>query len=183
MKRILAGAAFGAVLGMAFVAASTTDDASAFSGEKFEIVGGGTQTHFEAQPAPGKKAFVNKLSAAAVAAAIVGVNTDFNSQTYLEHDAGGKAYIFLDSLTSWRLSPHLDGSEATTLTGLVDGAGNFMFAGTHAKSSSQVVVTGKVKFAKGTYTPTGISGKVVGVSPVTRHFISGTFKSLGKAIP
>jgi hypothetical protein len=181
MKRIFIAAA-GLVLGMAMVSATTEPEAKAFSGEVFEIVGGGRQTHFESQPAPGKKAFVNSLKPAAIVACIAGTNPADGCAGFMENDAGGKAYIFFDSLTSWRISSHLDGSNPLTVTGLVDGAGNFMFAGTHAKSGAQVVLSGKVKFLKGTYTPTAINGKVVGVSSLTRHFVSGTFKSLGKQL-
>jgi hypothetical protein len=178
MKRILIAAA-GLALGIALVSASTAPPAEAFSGEIFEIVGGGAQTHFESQPAPGKKAFVNKLKTAAIVGCIAGTNPADGCAGFMENDAGGKAYVFFDSLTSWRISTHLNGSNAMTLHGLVDGAGNFMFAGTHAKSGAEVVLSGKVKFAKGSYTPTGLSGKVVGVSNLTNHFVSGTFKTVG----
>lgn len=178
MKRLLIAAA-GTALGVALVSASTTTPAQAFAGEVFEIVGGGRQTHFEVQPLAGKAGFVNTLKATDIAGAIVG--TAPGSGPFLEHDAGGKAYILFDSLTAWRISTNTNGTNALTLNGLVDGAGKFMFAGTHALSGSRVVITGKVKFAKNTYTPLAISGKIVGVSNVTNHFVSGTFKTLGKA--
>jgi hypothetical protein len=181
MKRIFLAAA-GLVLGMALVAASTTPTAAAVSGPVFEIVGGGSQTHFEFQPPPGKKAFVNKLTASAITACIAGTNPADGCAAFMDGDAGGKAYLFFDSVTSWRIGTKTDGSNAMTLNGLVDGAGNFMFAGTHAKSGSHVIVSGKAKFLKGTYTPLGVSGKVVGVSNLTNHFVNGTFKTVGKAL-
>jgi hypothetical protein len=178
MRRIVIAAA-GLALGLALVSTSTAPDAEAFSGEVFEITGGATQFHFESQPAPGKGAFVNKITPATVVACINGSNPSDGCAPFLEQDAGGKAYILFDSLTSWRIATKSDGTNATTLTGLVDGAGAFTFAGKHVKSGSNVMLTGKVKFQKGTYTPLSISGKVIGVSTLTRHFVTGTFKTVG----
>jgi hypothetical protein len=176
MKRIIvATVALAGGLGVSWM---TTDrEADAFAGETFEITGGGRQYHFEGQPLPGKKAFVNKISAGNVVGCITGA--DPSCAAFVEQDAGGKAYLFMDTQTSWRVSTALDGSNATTLTGLVDGSGAFMFAGTHVKSGSQVLLTGKVRFQKGTYTPQAVVGKVNGVSTLTRHFVYGTFKSVG----
>jgi hypothetical protein len=181
MKRLLVGAA-GLALGVAAAWSPPAPPAHAFGGEVFEITGAATQLHFEAQPLPGKKAFVNKITAKVMSACIAGTNPADGCAGRVENDAGGKAYIFFDSLTSWRMSTHLDGSEATTFEGLVDGAGNFMFAGEHAKSGNRVMLSGKVKFSRGTYTPTGINGKVLAVSNLTAHFFSGSFRSVGKAI-
>jgi len=179
MKRIVI-AALSVALGAALVGSTTQEEARAFSGEVFEITGAATQYHFE-QVTLGHKAFVNKITAKSISTCIAGTTPGDGCAGRIENDAGGKAYIFFDSATSWRLTTHLDGSQATTLAGLVDGAGNFMFAGAHAKSGYQMILTGKVKFVKGTFTPTAISGKVQAVSNLALHYFSGTFKSVGKA--
>ena len=156
-------------------------DAQAFNTEIFEITGAGKMAHFESQPQPGKTAFVSSVKAAGVAACIKG--TDVTCLPFLETDAGGKAYILLESLTRWHVNTSPSPTGATALEGHVDGAGNFVFAGKHAKSGSNVLITGKVKFQKGTFTPVSLKGKIAVVSTLTKHFGAASFKSVGSALP
>lgn len=155
-------------------------DAEAFSGEVFEITGGGSIVHFDSQPAPGRgPSFKNKVTAASLVDCIKG--TEPSCAGLLDADAGGKAYIFFDTLTRWRVGTSLNGTNATQLEGYVDGKGTFLFMGRHAKSGSNVLISGKVKFQKGTYTPLSIKGKIIATSSLSPHQGAGTFKSVGGA--
>jgi hypothetical protein len=155
--------------------------ARAFSGEVIEVTGSGKLFHFEGGAVAGVKTPVTKVSAAAVAACIVGAPSPCD--TALENDAGGKAYISFDSDTSWRITTDAACTTSTTLTGVVGGDGNFMMAGTHALSNTQVVIQGKVQLAKGTLNPTGISlGAVLAVSDTLEHYALGTFRTAGAVL-
>lgn len=172
----LGGAGSAAMLG--------SPPASAFSGEVFEMTGTARFLHFHGPTQPGKKAFVNNANGSIIAAAIR--NDDprpgHNAAGFLETSSGGKSYLRYVSETRWEMS--LDPTFTTdvmTMDGFVDGTGAFMFHGIHAKSGTTFIASGKVKFKKGTLTPTAINGKIQGVSVLTQHFATGTLKSVGKA--
>ena len=109
--------------------------------------------------------------------------TDPTCTGKVESDAAGKTYLFFDNLTLWHIGTGLDENTATQFTGLVDGKGGFTMSGTHSLSGSQVMLTGKVTFQKGTLTPTKVSGKLYAVSDLVEHYGSGSFKSVAKIGP
>jgi hypothetical protein len=154
----------------------------AYSGEVIEITGSGKLFHFEGGAVAGVKTPVTKVSTSAVAACITG--TPSPCDTVLENDAGGKAYISFDSDTSWRIMTDANCVNATTLVGVAGGDGNFMMAGQHGLSDTQVVIQGKVQLTKGTLIPTGINlGAVLAVSDTLEHYALGTFHTVGPVLP
>ncbi|MBI2359221.1 MAG: hypothetical protein HYV04_09995 [Deltaproteobacteria bacterium] len=154
--------------------------AGAFSGEIFEITGSGKLFHFEAPPTPGQKAPVTSVKASALAPCITG--GDATCTGFLEQDAGGKAYVYFDSDTSWRIATNPDGTDTTTLTGLVAGDGSFMMSGRHEMSETEFTIQGKVKFQKGTFTPLSMNGSISAVSNLTLHYGTGKVKTVGDKV-
>lgn len=159
--------------------------AEAVAGEVFLLTGTAKFWHFHGPTQAGTKAFVNTAKGDAIASSIR--NDDprpgHNAGGLLESDPDGKAFIRFDSLTQWSISIDQAFAEnVLTLDGFVDGTGAFMMHGYHTKSDSRFVATGKVKFKRGTLTPTGMSGKVQGVSKASQHYCTGTFKTVGRAL-
>jgi len=157
----------------------------AFSGEVFEIQGSGKISHFHVTT-PGTKPFVNSVNAAAVVACIQG--TAPGCSVTIESDPVGKAYVYLISDSEWRIAtqPNLNCTDplTTQLTGLVAGNGIFVMIGQHALAGSSFVLRGKVKFASGTATPLALqNGTIVGISEGQEHTATGTFKTVGSALP
>lgn len=183
----VAGAAIGA-LG-AFLLGPKPTAMAAPGDSYFEIVGTGRQWHFEGPPPHGKRAVSTALKARAIAACIAGTNPLDHCSELIHQDPGGKAYLFPDTInfsgatSSWRITTDIanlaDSSTYTTMGGLVDASGAFMFAGTHLQSVTRFVVQGKVKFQRGTKIPVKISGKVMGVSLMSLHYAIGSFHTVG----
>jgi len=140
----------------------------------FVLSGSGKLIHLEGPEVAGASPFKSSLNSDLVTACING--TDPTCTGDIETDAGGKSYLLFDSLTSWRIATNPAGDDATTFTGQVDGKGGFTMAGTHALSSSQIMLTGKVKFEKGTLNPVSLSGKIIAVSTETEHYGTGSLK-------
>lgn len=149
----------------------------------FEITGSGSLLHQHTVPVAGVKAAKTKIKESQIAPCILASlpGGDSTCIDLLTPDAGGKAYLFFDSLDTWRIATNLDGTGAVTLTGMIDGKGAFTMAGTDADSdNTQIMVTGKVTFAKGTTDPTKLSGKITAVSMLQGHAGTGKFKSVVK---
>lgn len=155
-------------------------EAEPFSGEGFEISGKGKLVHFEAPINPGQKPFVSSVTAADIVACVQGLATALGCDpTSVEVDAGGKVYVFMISDTLWKVSTKADCSNPTSLTGVVGGNGTFMMAGTHLLSNSEIILQGKVNFAKGTFTPTGMkNAKLSAVSEAHDHYGTGTVSTV-----
>jgi|GEM_PF-3846363 len=98
----------------------------------------------------------------------------------LDINVTSSVFLFFDSLTSWRLANNGAGDDAVTLTGLVDGKGGFMMAGTHTSVDGDtfILLKGKVKFMPGTFTPLKVSGKISAVSTAEEHYGTGSFKAV-----
>ncbi len=144
----------------------------------FTLSGSGTIVHPHGVT-PGLKPFKNKVKLAQITDCIAGTALGCDAGT-IEVNAGDPtAYLFFDGLTSWRLATNANGDDATTLTGLVDGKGGFLFTGSHVLSGTEFVLSGKVKFEKGTFNPKKISGKISAVAVGQEHYGTGTFKSTG----
>jgi hypothetical protein len=157
------------------------DEASALSGEAFEITGSGKILHYHGPPQVGAKTFVNKAKAADIASCIAG--NEPSCAGLIEEDAGGKAYVFFDSPTQWRVATNTTGANATTLTGFVGGKGEFVMTGTHALSSTVFILEGKVKFQKGSLTVKKMTGKLAAVSSLAEHYGQFKVKTVGKVLP
>ena len=178
-------AATSALAGGVLMATLRPQPASALSGEVFQLTGASVFLHFHGPTEPGKRAFKTKAKASVIAEAIRNDNPapGHNAAGLLETDAGGKSYLRFDSTTGWTmaLDPSFEGP-TLNLTGFMDGTGAFMFQGYHELSDTTFVATGRVRLKKGTLTPTGISGKIQGVSPSSQHYATGSFKSVGKPL-
>jgi hypothetical protein len=102
---------------------------------------------------------------------------------FLHLDMGGQFYLLYDGRDSWRVATNPNGTFATTLTGQTSVQGNFWMAGQYnfpmAGPIANTFAVGKVKFAKGTFSPTKISGIVHFVSKDIGECFSLKFKTVG----
>jgi hypothetical protein len=156
-------------------------DAGAFSGEVFEITGSAKLLHFEAVT-PGVKPPVTNVNTTLIIACIMGLDPSCTASA-LETDPGGKAYLYLDSPTSWRIATNPNCLNATTLAGVVGGDGTFMMGGNHAKSDTTFILQGKLSFVRGTLTPAGIkNSSLSAVSDDHAHFGIGKFSTVGASL-
>jgi hypothetical protein len=177
-KKILAVA----IAALSFGFLSQFHDANAtatFEAPIFQITGTGKLVHFEPAPfAPGVKAPVTNVTAAVIAACIAGTGIDCTGSN-LEIDLGGKAYLYILDPTHIGVATNNVCSNVTVLEGLVDGGGNFMFTGHHSLSDTEVVVQGKVLFAKGTLTLIGIkAASILAISNHLEHYGIGKFSTV-----
>jgi hypothetical protein len=142
----------------------------------FELTGSGSILHSH-DNLPGDKPFKSKVKAGDIATCVQGTAQGCTPST-IEVDAGGKAFLFFDSTTAWRIATNGAGTNATDLVGTVDGKGGFAFAGTDALSGTSFYLTGKVKLQKGQpdFQPLSLSGKITAVCPVQGHYGTGSFK-------
>jgi hypothetical protein len=175
---LIVGGLTAAVAAVAFV--SRPEPVLALGGEAIEIVGSGKMNHYHGSFALGSKTFVNKITPAGVVKCITGEEP--SCAGLVEVDAGGKAYLFFDSATSWRAATNPAGTGATTLTGFVGGKGEFTFTGHHDLSNTDFIFSGKVKFEKGSSVVKSIKGKYQAISTTAEHVGVGSFRSVGKAI-
>jgi hypothetical protein len=145
-------------------------------GFTFELTGSGSILHSHDNQ-PGDKPFKSKATASGVVDCVLGTAQGCTAGT-IESDAGGTVFLFWDSTTSWRVGTHANGTDATVLTGTVDGKGGFAFAGTDALSGTSLYLTGKAKLEKGQvdFIPTSLSGKITAVCSTQGHYGTGTFK-------
>jgi hypothetical protein len=161
------------------IALNQTPEARAQLVPVFEITGSGKLYHFEGVPTAGVKPGVTTVNAAAIAACITGVGVGCTNSN-LETDAGGKAYLYLPTDTQAFIGTNTTCDDLTELTGLVGGDGSFMFSGEHDLSNTRVIVQGKVTFLKGTFSPTSIKkASVLAVSTPLEHYAIGTFSTVG----
>src|SRR5262245_13370413 len=108
----------------------------------FELTGSAKMVHLEGPEIPGAKPFKNSANIDMITECILG--NDPTCAGKIETDAGGKAYLLFDSLTSWRLATNAAGVGATVLTGQTDPKGGFMMTGTHLMSNTSFLLSGKV---------------------------------------
>lgn len=171
------GDAAAAVAGAALAGAQSQPDGGVYAGSViFTLTGSGSIVHPHGVQ-PGLKPFKNTVKIAQISECIAGTAAGCGG-TIEANPEDPTAYLFFDSLTSWRIATNANGDDATTLTGLVDGKGGFMFAGAHALSGTELLISGKVSFAKGTLTPQKISGKISAVAPGQEHYGTGNFKAV-----
>jgi hypothetical protein len=175
---------------LSFIALSPLRDAKAGSSvPAFEITGTGKLVHFETAPFdPAEKAPVTNVKITDIASCIVGTALGCTpGDNTLENNGGGKAYLYILDETHIGIATNNACSNLTVLEGLVDGAGNFMFRGNHAKSDTDILVQGKVIFAKGTLTLIGIkAASVLAISNKSplEHYGVGKFSTVtGSGFP
>jgi hypothetical protein len=172
------GDAAAAVAGAALAVAQAQPDGGVYAGSvAFLLTGSGSIVHPHGVQ-PGLKPFKNTVKIAQISECIAGTAAGCSDGVTIEANPGDpQAYLFFDSLTSWRVATNSNGDEATTLTGLVDGKGGFMFSGTHALTGTAMLLSGKVVFEKGTLVPKKISGKLSAVAVDQEHYGTGSFKA------
>lgn len=131
---------------------------------------------------PGSKDIVGKVNDKILAAVLQGVLPDFAAQ-YLQLDGGGKFYLLYDGRDTWRIATNPTGSGViTTLNGQTSVQGNFWMAGKPGfpiMADADAFAVGKLKFAKGTFNPTKISGVVHFVSKQIGECFTLKFKTVG----
>ncbi len=132
---------------------------------------------------PGSKDIVGKVNDKILAAVLQGTLPDFAAQ-YLQLDGGGKFYLLYDGRDTWRVATNATGSGVfTTLNGQTSVQGNFWLAGKVGfpvvGPNADAFAVGKLKFAKGTFTPTKISGVVHFVSKDIGECFTLKFKTVG----
>lgn len=176
------GDAAAAVAGAALAAAPEQPGGGTYAGSViFSLTGAGKMVHLEGGPQPGAKPFKSVVKDADLLACIggTGVGCDANSLD-INPDEGAGLFLIFNSTTSWELANNAAGDDSVPLTGLVDGKGGFVMAGTHTSTDgdTHLVLTGKVKFAPGTLTPQKINGKLTVVSADEAHYGSGSFKAV-----
>jgi hypothetical protein len=139
---------------------------------------------------PGFKPKPGKVNNKILGAILRGENTSDYSVGFLDllnSDGSGRFYLYFDGReadgsTSMRVATNPNGAMATTLTGAVTQDGTFWIAGTYSVpilgTIADTFATGKVKFAKGTFTPLKISGTVHFVSNAIGEGFTLKFKTL-----
>lgn len=176
------GDAAAAVAGAALAGAQAQPGGGAYAGSViFTLTGTGKMLHLEGGPQPGAKPFKSVVKDDDLLACIggTGAGCDANSLD-INGEPGAGLFLIFNSTTSWALANNAAGDDAVPLSGLVDGKGGFVMAGTHTSldGDTHIVLTGKVKFAPGTLTPQKINGKLTAVSTDEQHYGSGSFKAV-----
>jgi hypothetical protein len=140
---------------------------------------------------PGFKPKPGKVNDTILAAILRGENTSDYSVQFLDllgHDGSGRFYLYFDGRgadgsVSMRVATNPNGSMATSLQGAVTQDGTFWIAGKYdlpvLGPLADAFVTGKVKFAKGTFNPTKISGTLHFVSNAIGEGFTVKFKTVG----
>ncbi len=136
---------------------------------------------------PGSKDVQGKVNDKILTAVLQGTLPDFAAQ-YLQLDPGGKFYLLYDGRDSWRVATNPGGSGVvTTLHGQTSAQGSFWMAGQVSFPMMGPIAdgfaVGKLKFAKGTFNPTKISGVVHFVSKDIGECFTLKFKSVGGPLP
>jgi hypothetical protein len=115
---------------------------------------------------PGFKVGPGKVNDKILAAVLRQELPDFAAD-FLNLDPGGHFFLFFDGRgadgrTTWRVATNDAGTLATTLTGIMTQDGIFFLSGSYSPPGLGAIgscfLTGKAKFAKGTFNPTKISG-------------------------
>jgi hypothetical protein len=133
---------------------------------------------------PGSKDHTPKVNDKIIAAVLQGTLPDFATQ-FLQLDPAGRFYLFFDGRDSWRVGTNEFGTGVTTtLNGQTSAQGNFWMAGQvsfpMAGPVANAFAVGKVKFAKGTFNPTKVSGTVYFVSKDLGECFTLKFTTVGK---
>lgn len=140
---------------------------------------------------PGFKPGRGKVNDKILAAILRGENTSDFSVDFLDvanHDGSGRFYLFfdgrgVDGSLNLRVATNPAGTLAATLTGAVTQDGEFWVAGKYNLPMigplADAFATGKVKFAKGTFNPTKISGVLHFVSNAIGEGFTVKFKTVG----
>lgn len=132
---------------------------------------------------PGVKPPIGKIDDGRIASVLQGTLPDFAAQ-FLTLDAGGRIYLYYQDRETWHLATNPNGTGLTTLTGQVANDGVFWMSGPYVHpmmgTLGQIFLTGKVKFERGSFTPSSIKGEAsfVGGSPVSTG-ITAKFKTVG----
>jgi hypothetical protein len=168
----------------AIVPAAGTQDIS----QAFLLSGSAKVFHVDGGPVAGGSVFKHSLNTADALACVQHDASvpDCNDGTLPENDKSPGVYLFVDSLTQWRLADNPAADDAATLTGLVDSKGGFQMAGDFDFTSTadgnahqtHIFLSGKAKFEKGTLSVTKISGKFEAVSTDMQHYAKGSFKTM-----
>ena len=113
---------------------------------------------------PGKPLGVGPVKDKKTMQILQGILPDFATD-YLDLDPSGRFFLYYDSQTQWRAATNPNGTDTTTLTGHVSNDGQAWMFGQYVAngSTSQIFVTGKVKFEKadvGVYIPKSVKGQV-----------------------
>lgn len=139
---------------------------------------------------PGFKPTRGKVNDKIVGAILRGENTTDYSVDFvdlLNSDGTGRFYLYfdgrgVDGSTTMRVATNPSGNMATTLEGAVTQDGEFWIAGKYSApvigTIADTFVTGKMKFAKGTFNPLKISGTVHFVSNAIGEGFTLKFKTL-----
>jgi len=132
---------------------------------------------------PGAKDIVGKVNDKILAGVLQGAIPDFAAD-FLQLDPGGKFYLLYDGRDQWRVATNPNGTGAvTTLHGQTSVQGLFWMAGKvgvpMVGPDADAVAVGKLKFAKGTFNPTKISGVVHFVSEDVGEAFTLKFKTVG----
>lgn len=141
------------------------------------------------KPKPGK---VNDKILAAI---LRGENTSDFSVDFLDilnHDGSGRFYLYfdgrgVDGSTTMRVATNPSGTQTTALQGAISQDGQFWIAGKYNLPMigplADAFAVGKVKFAKGTFNPTKISGVLHFVSAAIGEGFTVKFKTVGGPVP
>ncbi len=138
---------------------------------------------------PGSKDIVGKVNDKILASVLRGEilpghsAVDFATD-FLDLDPGGKFYLLYDGRDSWRVATNPQGTGiVTTLNGQTSVQGLFWMAGgvsfPMVGPIANTFAVGKLKFAKGTFNPTKISGVVHFVSKDIGECFTLKFKTVG----
>ncbi|MCC6848309.1 MAG: hypothetical protein IT294_07395 [Deltaproteobacteria bacterium] len=140
---------------------------------------------------PGFKPTRGKVNDKIVAAILRGENASDYSVQFLDilgHDGSGRFYLYfdgraVDGSVTMRIATNPSGSMTTALTGAITQDGEFWIAGKYdlplIGPLADAFAKGKVKFAKGTFNPTKISGVVHFVSNAIGEGFTLKFKTIG----
>ncbi len=132
---------------------------------------------------PGVKPPIGNVKNGDISKVLKGSLPDY-ADDFLDLDPNGKFYLYYDGKSSWRVATNPDGLDTTTLNGQVANDGQFWMAGNYGMflADADVFCQGKVKFKKGTFEPTKVSGKFFLVSEAITTGLTLSFKTVGKPI-
>ncbi len=143
---------------------------------------------------PGFKIKPSKINDKAVGAILRGENTDDVSIPFLDllhSDPSGRFFIYfdgrnLDGSVNCRFATNPNGIMTTAGHGAMTQDGVFWLAGTYQLpvlgTLADAFATGKMKFAKGTFSPVKISGTLSFTSVDVGYSFTVKFKTVGKPL-
>jgi len=143
---------------------------------------------------PGFKPKPGKVNDKILAAILRGENTSDFSVDFLDilnHDGSGRFYLYfdgrgVDGSTTMRVGTNPNGTQTTALQGAISQDGQFWIAGKYNLPMigplADAFAVGKVKFEKGTFNPTKISGVLHFVSATIGEGFTVKFKTVGSPL-